>query len=84
MSFLVQFALVFFALCAVDMCWTFYIAKVSERRALAAANWSSLIMVCGAFATVSYVEDKRLLIAAVSGAWVGTYLTIRWGKASGT
>lgn len=80
MPFAMQAALVFLALCAVDCCWTFYIAKVGEGRALAAATWSALIMVCGAFATISYLEDKRLLLAAIAGAWVGTYLTVKLKK----
>ena len=80
MSFELQFALVFFALIVVDFCWTFYIAKVAEGKAVAAATWSALIMVIGAFTTISYLEDKRLLIAAIIGAWVGTFLAVRFKK----
>lgn len=80
MSFEAKFALVFLSLVAVDMCWTFYIAKVNEGRALASATWSALIMVCGAFASISYIHDNRLLGAAVAGAWVGTYATVRFNK----
>lgn len=74
--FAVKFALVFMSLVVVDICWTLYISKVNEGRAAAAACWSAMIMVCGAFATVSYLHDIRLLVAAVMGAWVGTYVTV--------
>lgn len=77
MSFTAQFALVFVSLVAVDVCWTLYIAEVNARNAVKAATWSALIMLCGAFATISFVHDKRLLIAAILGAWVGTYIAVR-------
>jgi hypothetical protein len=80
MTFSVQFALVFFSLVAVDTCWTLYIAKVNEGKALAAATWSAAIMACGAFASISYIHDNRLLVAAVLGGWVGTYGTVRFNK----
>lgn len=76
MSFELKFFLVFLSLVAVDACWTLYIAKVNEGKALAAATWSALIMVCGAFASISYIHDPRLLLAAVLGAWAGTYATV--------
>lgn len=77
MTFPIQCILVFLALIAVDFCWTFYIAKVAEKKAIAAACWSAMIMVCGAFATISYLENKWLLIPAILGAWVGTFLAIK-------
>lgn len=80
MPFAARALLVFLALVAVDTCWAFYIAKVGQKRALAAACWSALIMVCGAFATISYLDDRRLLVAAIAGAWVGTFCTVRFGK----
>lgn len=80
MTFAVQFVLVAAALFAVDVCWARYIAKVGEGRALQAANWSALIMICGAFATISYLHDRRLLAAAILGAWLGTYTSVRFAK----
>lgn len=84
MPFPVRCALVFLALCAVDYCWTFYIAKVGEGRAIAAATWSALIMVCGAFATISYLDDRRLLVAAIAGAWVGTCCAVHYAHRKGS
>lgn len=78
MNFYLQSALVFLSLVAVDVCWTFYIRKASEGRAIAAATWSALIMICGAFAAISYIEDKRLLPAAILGAFVGTYAAVAY------
>ena len=62
---------------ALDMCWTLYIAKVQELKALGAATWSMLIMVFGAGVTISYIHNPILLIGAAAGAFVGTWLTVR-------
>jgi hypothetical protein len=80
MSFPLQFLLVTCALFLVDVCWARYIAKVGEGKALPAATWSALIMLCGAFATISYLHDRRLLAAAILGAFLGTYTSVRLGK----
>ena len=80
MTFWLQFLLVFLSLVAVDTCWTFYIASVNAAKAFAAATWSALIMVCGAFAVISYLHDVRLLTAAIAGAWVGTFGTVTFNK----
>jgi hypothetical protein len=79
-NFALQFVLVAAAMFAVDVCWARYIAKVGEGRALPAANWSALIMLCGAFATISYLHDRRLLAAAIVGGWLGTFTSVRLGK----
>lgn len=77
MGFGLQFFLVFLSLIAVDICWTFYIANVNAKHAVKAALWSASIMLCGAFATISYVHDKRLLTAAILGALVGTFAAVK-------
>lgn len=78
MPFWLSFIGVFVALILVDICWTFYIAKVAERKAFSSAMWSAWILVCGAFATISYLHDVRLLVAAVLGAFVGTFIAVKW------
>ena len=72
--------LVFLAMVGVDICWARYIAKVGEKKAVAAATWSALIMVFGAFTVISYTHDERLLLAAITGAWVGTWISVAFGK----
>ena len=49
---------------------------VSQKGALAAANWSASIIAVGAFTVVSYNVNHWLVIAAVIGSWTGTYLTV--------
>ena len=63
-----------------DVCWTYYFIKIEERKSAAAGIWGSAVYVCGAFGVLSYTEDKTLIIPAVLGAFVGTYLTIEYKK----
>ena len=42
--------------------------------------WGFAIYLCGAFGVLSYTEDKSLIIAAVLGSFVGTYLTVEYKK----
>lgn len=80
MTFTQQFLLVFFSMVATDVAWTIYFIKVEERKIFGSALWSSLIMLFGAMVTTSYVEDKRLFIAAMLGAFVGTAGTVYYKK----
>lgn len=65
---------------AVDMAWTMYMIEVEKRRSLMAGLWSAGIMLFGSFVTLSYVEDRRYLISAAIGAFVGTAGTVYYKK----
>lgn len=75
-SFYAKAAGVVVATTVSDFIWAKYMASVSGATAMVAANWSVCIIAIGAFLTLSYVEDKRLVIPACIGAWIGTYLAI--------
>jgi hypothetical protein len=80
MDFTFKFIAVMFAMMAADICWAMYFIEVDKRRPIAAGVWGSTIILFGAFTTVHYVEDHRLLIAAVLGAFIGTAGTVLWKK----
>ena len=80
MSYWLQFALVFVMMTLADVCWTFYFIKINEMKSIPAGIWGSAIYVCGAFGVLSYTQDKTLIIPAVIGAFVGTYLTVEYKK----
>lgn len=63
-----------------DMCWTKYFMKVAEKKALGAGFWSAMIMVCGAVSIFGYLDDRRYILAAIIGAFFGTYLTVKKSK----
>lgn len=63
-----------------DIAWTYYFMKVEERKSIGAALWSSLIIVFGMFTTISYVDDRTLSIAAILGAFIGTFIAVEIKK----
>ena len=79
----IQGLTVFLISAVVDAVWAKYIAAASAHKALAAAAWSAGIIFCGSFVTVEYVTNHWLALPAALGAFVGTYLTIWWGKRGG-
>jgi hypothetical protein len=76
-SYPLKFAVVAVLMTLVDICYAKYIIATAEKRALPAASWSGAIMLCGAFVTVNYVGDHSLVAAAMLGAFVGTYVTVK-------
>ena len=80
MPYILQFILVFIAMTIADVCWTLYFISVDERKSITAGIWGSAIYLCGAFGVLSYTENKSLIIAAVLGSFVGTYLTVEYKK----
>lgn len=79
MEYWIKFISVIVAVCVGDICWTYYFITVEERKAIAAALWSMAIMACGAFSVNNYVNDKSFIIAALLGAFIGTYFSV-WYK----
>lgn len=76
---MVNGALAFLAMIAVDVLWAKYIMAASDRRALAAALYSCGIVLGGAVVTLAYVDNAWNLIPACIGATVGTYWTVKRG-----
>ena len=76
MAFAIKFILVMISMILADICWTMYFIEVDKRRPVPAGIWGSSILLFGAFTTVHYVNDHRLLIAAVLGAFIGTAGTV--------
>ena len=67
------------AVALADGLWSAYIAAVAAHRPALAALLSVGIILCGAFVTVAYVRDRRQLLPAAVGGFVGTYLSVRYG-----
>ena len=80
MSFTTTYLLVVLAMILVDICWTMYFVETANKNAVKAGVWSALIMLCGSYATISFVHDKRFITAAMIGAFIGTFATIKWIK----
>lgn len=63
-----------------DVTWTYYFIEVEARRPAQAGVWSALIILFGAFTAVNYMQDRRLIVAAMIGSFLGTYLTVRYKR----
>jgi hypothetical protein len=63
-----------------DICWAYYFIKIDERKSAAAGMWAVLIYMFGAFTVTSYMQDKTLIVAAMIGSFLGTYLTVEYKK----
>lgn len=75
---LTSFLIVFFALFATDICWSFYIKSVGDSSPLKSALWAVFLFGVGSIATISYVTNPWLVIPALLGAFCGTYLGVWW------
>lgn len=75
-----MFLLVFVAMTALDFVYAEWGKAVAERRSLWASGNAAVLILLSGFVTRSYVEDWTLLSAAACGAWLGTWLSIRFGK----
>ncbi len=71
-------ALIFLATTASDILWVFYIRRTSEGKAIAAAAFSSLIVLLGGLVVLAYVDNMWYLIPAALGAFIGTIITIKF------
>jgi hypothetical protein len=74
------YAVVFCSAVGLDALWALYIRRSSQGKALAAASCAALLLGLGAFNAISYLENHWLLVPAMSGAFVGTYATLRWER----
>jgi hypothetical protein len=71
---MIRAALVFLAVVIVDIAWSKYIQRVSDGHRWQAASWASGLYALGAYVVTQYVDDTRMIVPAVLGAFVGTYL----------
>jgi hypothetical protein len=73
-------ALIFVVYVVIDMLYALYILCVGKHQALAAAAISSILYSLLAFGVVSYSKNILYLIPLASGAFLGTYITVRFKK----
>lgn len=62
----------------IDMLYAWYVICVGARKPITAACLTSAIYSLLAFGVVSYSKNIFYLIPLASGAFVGTYLTVRF------
>lgn len=70
--------LIFFTYTTIDALYAYYILCVNRKKCFAAANCSAVIYSLLAYGVISYSENILYLIPLASGAWIGTFLTIKF------
>lgn len=80
LDFALRFGLVFSLSAIGDVFWTLYFIEVGNRNAVKAAFWSALIMLVAGVTILNYMHSSWLMLASVTGAFLGTYLTVKFKK----
>jgi hypothetical protein len=61
-----------------DIVYTQLLKSVQNDRPFAASIWASLITFLGGVAVINYTTDNTMIIPAVLGAFVGTYVGMKF------
>lgn len=61
---------------ATDIVWGQYTRAVASHKTHKACVMAVLIILTGAFVTTAYVENPWMLVPAVFGAYIGTWLAL--------
>ena len=71
-----KFLLVFAASFCIDCLWTLTVIETNALHTWRAAALSGVLFYAGAYVTISYVKESRLVHAAALGSILGTIVTI--------
>ena len=74
------FAETFILVFLTDILYTYYLRSIVSNKPLAASFWATIVTYCAAVAAINYVEDHNMLIAALLGAFCGTYVGMKYEK----
>ena len=69
---------VLFATALTDAVYVLFTSAVVARRAIPAANWSSLWYLLSSYAVISYTENWIYVAFAAIGSWLGAFATIKF------
>ncbi len=61
-----------------DIVYTLLLKSVQNDKPLAASIWASAITFLGGVAVINYTTNNMMIIPAVLGAFVGTYIGMKF------
>jgi hypothetical protein len=73
----------FAALFVLDIVWARYTAAVIDRRRTLASSHAVAIFGLGAIGTISYIDDPRMIVPAMLGAFCGTFVGTKRNPSTG-
>jgi uncharacterized protein YebE (UPF0316 family) len=62
----------------IDAVYVLYTVSIMNARPMTASIMSVLSYVLGAIGVVSYVDNKLNLVPLVFGAFIGTFVVVKW------
>ena len=68
----------FLSMLVTDIVYTQLLKSVQNDKPFAASIWASLITFLGGVAIINYTNDNKMIIPAVLGAFVGTFIGMRY------
>jgi ABC-type enterochelin transport system permease subunit len=68
----------FLSMLVTDIVYTQLLKSVQNDKPFAASIWASLITFLGGVAIINYTSDNKMIIPAVLGAFVGTYIGMKY------
>ena len=80
MQFWINFITLTVVVALADFCWSMYITATAQFKPIKAGFWAVTIVFTGAYATITFLNDNRLVFASALGAFIGTTLTVYWNK----
>ena len=72
------FVIIFIIDLLVAFAWGKCVKAVADNKPLAAAIYSAFISASGAITIISYNKNNWLIIPAIIGGSIGTYLAVRY------
>jgi uncharacterized membrane protein YfcA len=74
---MIEYFITFFAIFLLDVVYTYYLRCVANDNVLGASFWSVACYILGSVAVINYTTNHWLMIPAVAGAFVGTYVGMK-------
>jgi hypothetical protein len=77
---MLEYIVTFFALFFTDVFYTYYLRAVSDSKPLLASGWAVVVFIIASVAVINYTTNHWLLIPACAGAFLGTYVGMKFRK----
>ena len=74
-----KYLLAFFGMVLLDWTWAQYTKAIADKRLWKGSVYAVGTVIGGAFLVIGYTQDYWLLVPVGAGAFVGTFLSIKYG-----
>lgn len=72
--------IIFFLDMFISYTWATSIQTITNKKPLKSALWSSALSLAGAVSIISFTQNRWLIIPAIVGGAIGTYLSVKYNK----